>query len=157
MSLAKRDSPSGKSGPPTGRIFLASAAVNLVLGLTLQAAHMADLWMGLNPLAYTSDRVIAQVLLVGWLSQAVIGLLYGSVIASPRTGLAAWVCLNLGLIMTVVGQPMLALTGSGLAGGSAVGGGLLQLAGGIFFVADLTATWWNGTGTKDEHRQTPDA
>jgi len=119
------------------RLFLVSAAAYLLLGLALQAGQLTDLWLGLNPLAYTATSVIAQVLLIGWLSQAAMGLLYGSVIVLQRAGMAAWGCLNLGLIATVAGQPLLALTGSGLAGGVLAIGGLLQLAGGALFAADL--------------------
>jgi len=109
----------------------------LLLGLVLSAAQLTDMWLGFNPLIYTSTSVIVQVLLVGWLSQAVIGLLYGGTVSPPRAATAAWGCLNLGLVAAIVGQPLLALTGSDLAGGLLAAGGLLQLAGGILSITDL--------------------
>ena len=109
----------------------------MLLGLVLLAAQLTDMWLGFNPLIFTSTSVIAQVLLVGWLSQAVIGLLYGGMVASPRAATAAWGCFNLGLVAAIVGQPLLALTGSDLAGGLLAAGGVLQLAGGVLSLVDL--------------------
>jgi hypothetical protein len=119
------------------RRFLVSAAACLVLGLMLQAANLADLWLGFNPFGYTSANLIAQVLLIGWLSQAVFGLLYYAVVRSSRGEVVVWACLNLGLALALVGQPLMALTGSDLAGGLLAVGGVLQLAGGVVFVVDL--------------------
>ena len=58
------------------RWFLITALVYLGLGLALNAAGLADVWLGFNPLAYTAVGSTLQALLVGWLSQAVMGLLY---------------------------------------------------------------------------------
>jgi hypothetical protein len=131
----------------------------LLLGLVLSAAQQADMWLGFNPLIYTSTSVIVQVLLVGWLSQAVIGLLYGGTVASPRVATAAWGCFNLGLVAAIVGQPLLALTGSELAGGLLAAGGLLQLAGGVLSIADLAPVLlaWDKSTTRTPKHDGDDA
>jgi hypothetical protein len=119
------------------RWFLAIALVYLVLGLALNAAALADVWLGFNPLAYTSVGSTLQALLVGWLSQAVMGLLYDRLVTSPRWAPVTWVCLNLGLGLSILGQPVLAWTGAGLVGGLVAVGGLLEFAAGITFAAEV--------------------
>ena len=127
------------------RLFLLSALAYLLLGLLLQAVQLTDLWLGLNPLAYTVMNMVLQVLLVGWLTQAAIGLTYRVVITRPRAGTVAWGCLNLGLIAALVGQPLLMLTGGGPTGELVMAAGLLQVAGGTAFAVDLLAAL-RGTG-----------
>jgi hypothetical protein len=119
------------------RWFLATALVYLVLGLALNAAALADVWLGFNPLAYTSVGSTLQALLVGWLSQAVMGLLYDRLVTSPRWAPVTWVCLNLGLGLSILGQPVLAWTGADLVGGLVAVGGLLEFAAGITFAAEV--------------------
>ena len=119
------------------RWFLTTALVYLGLGLALNAAALADVWLGFNPLAYTSVGSTLQALLVGWLSQAVMGLLYDRLVTSPRRASATWICLNLGLGLTILGQPALAWTGAGLLGGLVAVGGLLEFAAGIIFAVEV--------------------
>ena len=119
------------------RWFLTTALVYLGLGLALNAAALADVWLGFNPLAYTSVGSTLQALLVGWLSQAMIGLLYDRLVTSPRRASATWVCLNLGLGLTILGQPALAWTGASLLGGLVAVGGLLEFAAGVIFAVEV--------------------
>ena len=119
------------------RWFLTTALVYLGLGLALHAAAMADVWLGFNPLAYTSVGSTHQALLIGWLSQAAMGLLYDRLVRSPRRAALTWACLNLGLALTILGQPALAWTGAGLVGGLVAAGGLLEFAAGIIFAVEI--------------------
>ncbi len=119
------------------RRFLITALVYLVLGLALNAAALADVWLGFNPLAYTSVGSTLQALLLGWLSQAVMGLLYDRLVTSPRRASATWACLNLGLGLSILGQPVLAWTGVSLVGGLVAAGGLLEFAAGVIFAAEV--------------------
>ena len=120
--------------------FAVSALVYLVLGLAVQAVHMADIWLGISPYVYTPVEAMRQMFFTGWLTQVAIAWLYGSVIKLPRASIAVWWCLNLGLSAMIAGQPLLVLTGVRLGGVMLVGGALLQLAGAIFLVAELVAT-----------------
>ena len=122
------------------RLFLITALVYLGLGLGLHAMAMFDVWLGFNPLAYTSVSSTMQVLLIGWLSQSVMALLYDRLVKSPRLVTMTWACLNVGLVLTIVGQPALALTGSNVVGGLVAMGGLLQTAGGVTFVIEVART-----------------
>jgi len=119
------------------RLFLITALVYLGLGLGLHTVAMFDVWLGFNPLAYTSVSSTMQVLLIGWLSQGVMALLYDRLVKSPRLVAMTWACLNVGLVLTIIGQPALALTGSNVVGGLVAMGGLLQAAGGVTFVIEV--------------------
>ena len=123
--------------PKAARWFLTTALVYLGLGLALNAAALADVWLGFNPLAYTSVGSTLQALLVGWLSQAMMGLLYDRLVTSPRRASVTWVCLNLGLVLTILGQPALAWTGASLLGGLVAIGGLLEFAAGVIFTVEV--------------------
>ena len=121
------------------QLFLITALVYLALGLLLHAVGMFDVWLGFNPLAYTSVGSTMQMLLiVGWLTKSTMVLLYDRFVESPRLVTVVWACLNVGLVLTIVGQPLLALTGSDLVGGLVAMGGLMQLAGGAAFFIEVT-------------------
>ena len=121
----------------SAQLFLVTSLVYLGLGLVLHAVAMFDVWLGFNPLAYTSVGATMQMLLIGWLTQSVMALLYDRLVESPRLVSVIWACLNVGLVLTIVGQPVLALTGSDLVGGLAAMGGLMQMIGGLAFAVEL--------------------
>lgn len=121
----------------SAKLFLFTALVYLGLGLTLHAIAMLDLWLGFNPLAYTSVASTMQTLLIGWLSQATMALIYDRLVESSRLVAVIWACLNVGLLLTIVGQPLLALTGSDLIGGLVAMGGLMQVTGGMMFAYEV--------------------
>jgi hypothetical protein len=121
----------------SAQLFLVTALVYLGLGLILHAIDMFDVWLGFNPLAYTSVGATMQALLIGWLSQSAMALLYDRLVKSPRLVTMAWACLNVGLVLTIVGQPGLALAGHDLVGGLVAMGGLMQAAGGLIFVVEV--------------------
>jgi hypothetical protein len=120
-----------------GQLFVATALVHLGLGLVLHAVSMFDVWLGFNPLAYTPIGATTQALLIGWLSQSVMGLLYDRLVDSPRLAAITWASLNVGLALTIVGQPVLALIGGNLIGGLVAMGGLLQVAAGVTFAFEV--------------------
>jgi hypothetical protein len=119
------------------KLFLVTALIYLGLGLVLHAIAMFDVWLGFNPLAYTSVSSTMQVLLVGWLTQSAMGLLYDRLVKSARLVAVVWACLNVGLVLTIVGQPVLALTGNDLVGGLVAMGGLMQATGGVTFAIEI--------------------
>lgn len=121
----------------SAQLFLVTALAYLGLGLILYAIAMFDIWLGFNPLAYTSVGATMQALLIGWLTQSVMALLYHLLVNSPRMVTMVWACLNVGLVLTIVGQPVLALTGNDLVGGLVAMGGLMQVAGGMTFAIEL--------------------
>ena len=121
----------------SAQLFLVTSLVYLGLGLVLQVVAMFDIWLGFNPLAYTSVGSTMQMLLIGWLTQSAMALLYDRLVESPRLVSVIWACINVGLVLTILGQPALALTGSDLVGGLVAMGGLMQMIGGLAFAVEL--------------------
>jgi hypothetical protein len=122
----------------SAKLFLLTALVYLGLGLALHAVAMFDVWLGFNPLVYTSVGLTMQMLLIGWLTQFAMAFLYHYLVKSPYLVAVIWACLNVGLVLTIVGQPVLALTDSDLVGGLVAMGGVMQLAGGVAFMIEVT-------------------
>ena len=56
--------------------FLIASLIYFILGLMAQAVAVFDLWLGFNPLAYTTVIATERILLVGWLSQLALALIY---------------------------------------------------------------------------------
>jgi hypothetical protein len=121
----------------SAQLFLITALIYLVLSLALHVVVMFDVWLGFNPLAYTSVGSTLQTTLIGWLTQSVMAIVYDRLLRSPRLATIAWACLNVGLVLTIIGQPVLALTGHDLVGGLVAMGGLMQAAGGIAFAIEV--------------------
>lgn len=119
------------------RNFLTAAVIYLILGLLLQTMVMLDVWLGFNPLAYTSVGATEQTLLVGWLSQVALALAYDRWLPQPRWGQTVFVLFNLGLPLTILGQPILAMFGLNWLGLLITIGGLLQLVGGGLFAWEM--------------------
>ena len=112
--------------------FLTAAITYFVVGLLLQVVVLADVWWGFNPLAYTSVGITEQALFFGWLSQVVLALVYDRWLPTPQFGLLIYRLFNFGLPLTILGQPILTLTGANWLGLLIVIGGILQLiAGGL--------------------------
>ena len=126
---------------PITRKFLIAAMIYFLLGLLLQAVALLDVWLGFNPLAYTSVGATEQTILVGWLSQVALALAYDRWLPQPRRGQVVFVLFNLGLPLTILGQPMLAMFGSNWLGLLITVGGLLQLAGGGFLWGRWLELW----------------
>jgi len=124
---------------PITKKFLIASAVYLLLGLTAQAAITVDVWLGFNPLAYSAATATRQILLVGWLTQAVLALIYDRWLAAvpQNSGQLLFVLLNVGLPLVVIGQPGVAIFGGPWIGAAAALGGVLQLAAGIIFARAL--------------------
>jgi hypothetical protein len=120
------------------QLFLVTALVYLGVGLVLQAVALFDVWLGFNPLAYTSVGSTIQTLLVGWLTQSLMAIIHEWLGKPLRLMAVVWFCLNVGLLLAIIGQPVLALTGNDIVGGLLAMGGLLQLAGGMLFAVEAT-------------------
>jgi hypothetical protein len=130
--------------------FLVASFIYLLLGLIVQTVTVLDAWFGFNPFAYTAATATLQILLVGWLTQAALALIYDrwlvppgaaeiSATSGPGTGTVTaqgqlvFILFNLGLPLVIIGRPGLSILGGPWLATGAVLGALLQLfAGGIF-------------------------
>jgi hypothetical protein len=126
---------------PLARKFFVAALVYLLLGLLAQAITVFDAWLGFNPLAYTAIAATQQTLLLGWLTQLGLALVYDRWPAPPpQSARTVLILFNIGLPLVIVGQPGLALFGGSWLGAVAAVGGLLQFIAGLLFVAQAWST-----------------
>ncbi len=112
----------------TKNFFLASL-VYLGLSLFMQAITVFDLWLGFNPISYTTAISITHIFLVGWLTQLALALIYDQWLDGVSQKRGTWVFLlfNIGLPLVLVGQPGLLIFG-GVWLGAAASLGRLVLA-----------------------------
>lgn len=133
---------------PIARRFLIAALMYLVLGLLAQLVTIFDVWLGFNPLAYTAIAATTQIFLLGWLTQLGLALVYDrwlepkqpKILPSSPASLASTLVFslfNLGLPLTLLGQPGVALWGGTWLGALATLGGGLQLLAGLLFVGQV--------------------
>jgi hypothetical protein len=138
---------------PIAKKFFVASLVYLMLGLLAQAIAIFDVWLGFNPLAYTAVAATEQILLVGWLTQLAVTLIYDrwlapaelpvgdpnaqAGIANHSTSMIVFWLFNLGLPLVILGQPGLALFGGRWLGPVAAFGGLLQLLAGLVLVREI--------------------
>ena len=125
---------------PIARRFLVASFVYLVLGLVAQTVAALDVWLGFNPLAYTTVMATQQILLIGWLTQAVLALIYDRWLVSPQatdasaSGQVVFVLFNIGLPLVIIGRPGLSIFGGPWLGAGAVLGAALQLLAILLFL-----------------------
>jgi hypothetical protein len=133
---------------PIIKKFFTAALIYLVLGLLAQTVSVLDTWLGFNPLAYTATATTQQILLLGWLTQLGLALVYDrwltlSEATNRRSSLMVFVLFNIGLPLVIMGQPGLALVGGAWLGIVAVGGGVMLLAAALIFIREAWLTLRN--------------
>lgn len=121
----------------TAKKFFIASLIYFVFGLLAQAITVFDTWLGFNPLAYTTITTTEQIFLIGWLSQVALALVYDRWLPLAQFGATVFVLLNVGLPLTLIGQPGVALWGGNWVGIVAVLGSLLQLVAGTIFIWDV--------------------
>lgn len=130
--------------PLLSRWFVRSAILALLLGLLGATGVALRGSAGLPAWVATLDPVVIHLLTVGWLTQMIFGVAYwmfprfsaATPRGSERLGWLAWIGLNGGLALRVIGEPLVA-TGA-RAGGFLVASAMLQLVAGLAFTAN---TW----------------
>ncbi len=123
----------------SGLVYFIAA---LVMGVVLLAQPVFDL-----PLAVMAlSPVYFHLLMVGWVTQLIFGVVYWMFpkysTAQPRgnerLGWATYWLLNVGLVLRLIGEPWVALTGNKVAGWTLAVSAILQLVAGWAFVMN---TW----------------
>lgn len=123
----------------TGLIFF---AVGLVLGVVLAAQPVFNF----SPLVTLFYPVFLHLLIVGWITQLIIGVAYWMFPklskAQPRgsqfTGWCVYVLLNIGLILRAIGEPMITLQPGDAANRMLAISAVLQVMAGWLFIVN---TW----------------
>lgn len=125
-----------------------ASLIYLILGLLVQTVAGFDLWLGFNPFAYTATAAIEKMLLMGWLAQVALAVVYDGWLRPPETyseerllasgsNLAVFTLFNLGLPLVILGQPGLAILAGTWVGVLAAVGSLLQLLAGVIFLGEV--------------------
>jgi hypothetical protein len=119
--------------------FLGAALIYLLLGLLAQAVNVFDVWLGFNPLTFTALAATRELLLLGWLTQLGLALVYDRWLlpgSNATSSQLVFVLFNLGLPLVITGQPGVVLFGGWWAGAAAALGGVLQFLAGVIFVRE---------------------
>ncbi len=132
--------------PVLTRWFIKTSLVYLVAALLAGIATQAAVVTALPPFVPALRPVYFHLLMVGWVTQLIIGVVYWMFPkASPerprgseRLGWATYILLNAGLLLRAVGEPLLAVQSGGLPGLLLAASAVLQLLAGWAFVVN---TW----------------
>jgi|SRR5690606_16210173 len=132
--------------PTLSRWFVKAGLVYFVLGLLMAALVVAQPVLNLPPLLGTFRPVYLHLLMVGWITQLIMGVAYWMFPkyskekprGSERLGWFVFIALNLGLILRIVGEPLTTLQPEWGVGWMLVVSAVLQLAAGWAFIAN---TW----------------
>lgn len=132
--------------PTLARWYIKTALVYLVAALLLGVVSMSRGLLDLPPFIAAMGPVYTHLLVVGWLTQLIFGVVYWmfpkySRDNPRRSERLAWFIyglLNAGLVLRAVGEPLATTQPSPVAGWMLALSALLQMAAGWFFVAN---TW----------------
>jgi cbb3-type cytochrome oxidase subunit 1 len=121
---------------------LAHFVVALLLGVLLAAQPVLDL----PPLIATLRPVFLHLLIVGWITQLIIGVAYWMFPkqskerprGSSRLGWTVYVLLNLGLVLRAVSEPLSVIYPQTIAGAALAVSAVLQVGAGWLFIVN---TW----------------
>jgi len=121
--------------------FFIASLIYLILGLLTQVVVVFDVWLGFNPLAFTTVNTTLQILLIGWLTQLGLALTYDRWLLTENSastcGTAIFLLLNSGLLLVITGQPGIAMWGGNWIGAFAAFGSVLQLVAGFLFLWEV--------------------
>jgi hypothetical protein len=144
--------------PDTSRAFIRASIVYLCLGAILGALMLINRWIPLGQVAGLVRVSHVEMLVVGWLTQLILGVawwffpplkigLRGDAPLPIRRGQAqrgneplfwaTFLCLNAGVLLRAVFDPLYSLTRIGLFGVLAGVSGLFMLAAAVAFVANI--------------------
>ena len=144
--------------PLTSRVSVKASIVYLVLGALLGAIMLIDRWLPLGSGVYALLPSHVQLLVIGWLTQLIIGVawwLFPPLAIGLRQGeslpvrrgqaqrgseplfWAALACLNVGILLRALFEPLHTWTQMGLFGALAGISGLFLLAAAVLFVVNL--------------------
>lgn len=130
--------------PPLTRWYIKSALIYFIAALVIGVVLLAQPVFNLPLAVLTLSPVYFHLLLVGWVTQLIFGVVYWMFpkysAAQPRgnerLGWATYGLLNLGLVLRLIGEPWVALTGDKRLGWLLAGSALLQLLAGWVFVVN---------------------
>ncbi|MBL8165245.1 MAG: cbb3-type cytochrome c oxidase subunit I [Anaerolineae bacterium] len=132
--------------PTLTRYHIKTALVYFVLALLLGVLLAAQPVFNLPPLIGTLRPVFLHLLIVGWITQLIIGVAYWmfpkkskeNPRGSTKVGWAVYVLLNLGLVLRAVSEPLSVIYPQTIAGVALAAAAVLQVGAGWLFIVN---TW----------------
>jgi hypothetical protein len=132
--------------PRLARWYVRTAFLYFVSGFLLGAVMLADKWLGPHVVIVALRQVHVHFLLVGWMTQFIIGVAYWMFPrftrerprGSERIAWIVYFLLNSGLLLRGLAEPLYTLGQTGWPGPALGLSALLQAAAGLMFVAN---TW----------------
>lgn len=132
--------------PIVTRWFIKTSLACFIAALALGLAEAAREPLGLPAVLVAAGPVYVHLLVVGWITQMIFGVAYWmfpkyskeSPRGSDRLAIASYVCLNVGLLLRVVGEPAHTLHPTASLGWALALSAVLQWLGGTAFVLN---TW----------------
>jgi cbb3-type cytochrome oxidase subunit 1 len=123
------------------KIGLVYFAVALLMGVLMAAQPLFDLPAGI----ITLRPVFLHLLIVGWITQLIIGVAYWMFPKKSKTnprgsaavGWAVFVLLNAGLVLRSISEPLFALQAGSIWGGLLGLAAILKVAGGWLFIVNI--------------------
>jgi hypothetical protein len=133
--------------PTLTRWFVRSALVYFVAALGVGALLAARSALALPAEVSALAPTYFHLLMVGWVTQLIFGVAFWMfpkfTVEQPRgseaLGWATYLLLNIGLLLRVVGEPLITLVASPVLGWLVAASAVLQWLGGMAFVIN---TWW---------------
>lgn len=132
--------------PALTRFYIKTALIAFVLALILGALLAAQPLLSLPPLIAALRPVFLHLLIVGWITQLIIGVAYWMFPkqskehprGSAKMGWAVYALLNLGLALRTAAEPLSVIYPHSLAGAALAISAVLQVGAGWLFVIN---TW----------------
>lgn len=128
--------------PPLSRAFIKSGLLFFLASLILWMSIIGRAYFGLPSFLGAMMPSFFHLLMVGWITQIIFGVsiwMFPSITrenprGSQRLGWNVFYLLNLGLLIRLVGEPLVFATGSPALGGLLLLSGLFQLIAGVMYV-----------------------
>ena len=132
--------------PALTRWFIKSALVYFAVALLVGVVVMARPVLELPAELVALSPVYFHLLMVGWVTQLIFGVVHwmfpkysqAQPRGNERLGWATYLLLNVGLLLRIVGEPLVAIRPEAGAGWTLAGSAVLQLLAGWAFIAN---TW----------------
>ncbi len=128
--------------PRLTRWAIRAALVYLVAGLVAGVLYWANAQWAVWPPLAALNPIYIHLLVVGWLSQLVFGVIYwmfpiirkDNMRGDPRPAWAMFILLNVGLILRAICEPWHTMAGDSVSGAGLVLSAVLQVIAGYLFV-----------------------
>ncbi len=131
--------------PPLTRLFIKTALAYFMTALLVGLALAANVLFTLPPVVAALNPIYFHLFMVGWVTELIIGVAYwmfpkftrAQPRGSERLVRITYICLNIGLVLRLIAEPMLSFQTARLWGWLVALSALLQWLAGLTFVVNI--------------------